>query len=63
MQRLEQKMDAIESDVITIKSYLDEDSKLTPEEKKMVDSAIARVKSGDMSDTISLEDLRKKVGA
>lgn len=63
MKRLEQKVDLIESEVVTIKSHLDEDSKLSPEERKMVDTAITRVKSGDMSDTISLKDLRKRVGA
>jgi hypothetical protein len=63
MKRLEQKVDFIENEVVTIKSYLDEDSKLTAEEKEITESAIARVKSGTMGDTISLENLRKKVGA
>jgi len=63
MKRLEQKIDFIETEVVTIKSYLDEDSKLTPEEKQMVDAALIRVKSGNINDTISLGDLRKKVGA
>lgn len=63
MQRLERKMDAIENNVVTIKNYLDEDTKLSPKEKEMLDLAISRVKSGNMDNTVSLEDLRKKLGA
>jgi transcription antitermination factor NusA-like protein len=62
MKRLEQKVDFIGAEVVEIKSYLDEDGILTPQEKRMVDSAVRRVKAGDISDAISLSDLRKKVG-
>lgn len=63
VKRLEQKMNTIEGEVVTIRCYLDEDSKLTPAERKLVDASVRKVKAGDFSGTVTLEELRKKVGA
>jgi len=39
-----------------------EDTRLTEEEKKLLDESIAKVKAGDESDFISHEDLQKELG-
>lgn len=39
-----------------------EDTRLTAEEKKLLDESIAKVKAGDESDFVSHEDLKKELG-
>lgn len=62
IERIERKVSFIEEEVITIKSWLSDDSKLSPYEKKLVDDTIKKVKAGNFTDMITLEDLKKKVG-
>ena len=62
IERIEQKVDFIEDEIITIKSWLSDDSKLAPYEKKLIDETIKKVKAGNFTDMITLEELRKKVG-
>ena len=62
MKRIEQKVNFIEDEVITIKSWLSNDSILSPYEKKMVDGTIRKVKEGDFIDMITLGNLKKKIG-
>ena len=63
MKRIEQKVELLEAEMVVVKSYLGEDRKLSPAEKKLVEESIRKVKADDLADTISLEDLKKKVGA
>ena len=39
-----------------------EDTKLTPEEKQLLDARIAKTKAGDTSGLISHKDLKKELG-
>jgi len=63
MKRIEQKVDFIGEEVITMKSWLDDDSKLSPYEEKLVDETIRKIKAGEFMDMTTLEELRKKMGA
>jgi len=63
MERVEQKVDFIGEEVIIIKTWLGDDSKLSPYEKKLVDETIKKVKAGKFRDMITLEEIEKKVGA
>ena len=60
MERIEQKVDFIEDEIITIKGWLSDDGKLAPYEKKLVDETIKKVKAGNFTDMITLEELKKK---
>ncbi len=40
----------------------DPDTKLSAEEKRMLDESIAKVKAGDESDFVSLKDLKQELG-
>lgn len=62
IKRIEQKVEFIEDEIITIKSWLNDDGKLTPYEKKIVDESIKKVKTGNFTNMVTLEDLKKKVG-
>ena len=62
IKRIEQKVNFIEDEVITIKSWLSEDSKLSPYEKKLVDGTIKKVKAGHFTEMITLGNLKKKIG-
>ena len=62
MKRIEQKVNFIEDEVITIKSWLSDDNKLSPYEKKLMDRTINKVKAGNFTDMIELGDLKKKIG-
>ena len=62
MRRIEQKVNFIEDEVITIKSWLGDDNKLSPSEKKLIDGTIRKVKDGHFTDMITLENLKRKIG-
>ena len=62
IEKIEQKVSFIEKEVITIKSWLSDDSRLSPYEKKLVEETIKKVKAGNFKDMITLEDLKRKVG-
>ena len=62
MKRIEQKVNFIEDEVITIKSWLGDDNKLSPSEKKLIDGTIRKVKDGHFTDMITLENLKRKIG-
>ncbi len=62
MKRIEQKINFIEDEVITIKSWLGEDNKLSPSEKKLIDGTIRKVKEGHFTDMITLGNLKRKIG-
>ena len=57
---LKKDMNHLKKDVHHIMEYL-EDSRLTEEEKKLLDKSIAKVRAGDQSDFISHEDLKKEL--
>ena len=62
IEKIERKVSFIEKEVMTIKSWLSDDSRLSPYEKKIVDETIKKVKTGDFRDMITLKDLKKKIG-
>ena len=62
IEKIEQKVSFIEKEVITIKRWLSDDSRLSPYEKKLVEETIKKVKVGNFEDMVTLEDLKKKVG-
>ena len=51
----------LKSEVDYIKEFL-EDTKLTPKERRFVDSKIKKIKSGNESDFVSWKHARKKLG-
>jgi len=58
---LKQEVGHLKQDIHYILEYL-EDTRLTAEEKKLLDKSIANVKMGNKSSFISQEDLKKKLG-
>jgi len=63
MKRIEEKINFIEDEIVTIKSWISDDGKLSPYEKKQVDETIKKVKAGKFIDLPTLEDLKEKIGA
>tara|TARA_B100000315_G_scaffold40133_1_gene35044 strand:+ start:645 stop:881 length:237 start_codon:yes stop_codon:yes gene_type:complete len=63
MKRIEGKINFIENEIITIKCWLNDDSKLSPYEKKLVDETIKKVKADNFTDMTSFEELKEKIGA
>jgi hypothetical protein len=58
---LKQDVSHLKSDMHHVMEYL-EDTRLTPEEKQLVDQSIAKAKAGDTSGLTSHEDLKKELG-
>ena len=58
---LKQDVSHLKQDMHYIMEYL-EDTRLTAEEKKLLDESIAKVKAGDESDFVSHEDLKEELG-
>ena len=52
---------SLKSEVDYIKEFL-EDTRLTPKEKKLVDSRIKKINSGDTSDFVSWKHAKKSLG-
>ena len=57
---IKDEMDNLKVDVHQIKEFL-EDTKLTEEERKLLDESVAKVKAGNTSDFVSHEDLKKEL--
>lgn len=51
----------LKNEVEYIKEFL-EDTRLTPKERKFVDSRIKKINSGDKSDFVSWKKAKKKLG-
>jgi len=62
LKQIGKKMDFLEEEIVTIKSWLAEDERLSPYEKKLVNETIKKVKSGKASSMPTLEEMRKRVG-
>jgi len=58
---LKRDISHLKQDMHYIIGYL-EDTRLTTEEKRLLDKSIAKVKSGDESNFISHEELKKRLG-
>jgi hypothetical protein len=58
---LKEEMGNMKEDLHYIKEYL-EDSRLSAEEKKILDESIAKIKRGDKSGFVSHEQLKKELG-
>ncbi len=52
---------SLKSEVDYIKEFL-EDTRLTPKERKFVDSRIKKISSGDVSDFVSWKQAKKNLG-
>ena len=63
LRHIEEKMDFLEREVVTIKSWLSEDERLTPYEKKLIEDTIRKVKNDKTSSMPTIEDMRKRAGA
>lgn len=55
------ELKSLKGEVDYIKEFL-KDTRLTPTEKRFVDSKIKKIKSGDTSDFVSWKDAKKKLG-
>ena len=62
LKHIEKRMGFLEEEIVTIKSWLAEDTKLTPYEKKLVNETIRKVKSGKAGSMPTLEEIRKRAG-
>jgi len=62
LKEIEKKMEFLEEEVVTIKLWLSDDKKLTPNEKKLVEETIEKVRSGKTSSMPTLAEMRKRVG-
>ena len=52
---------SLKSEIDYIKEFL-EDTRLTPKERKFVDSRIKKINSGDASDFVSWKQAKKNLG-
>lgn len=55
------ELKSLKSEIDYIKEFL-EDTRLTPKERKFVDSRIKKINSGDMSDFVSWRHAKKNLG-
>lgn len=62
LREIEKKMEFLEEEVVTIKSWLSDDEKLTPYEKKLVEQTTEKVRSGKASSMPTLAEMRKRAG-
>jgi len=62
LKEIEKKMEFLEGEVVTIKSWLSDDQKLTPYEKKLVEETVEKIRSGKANSMPTLEEMRKRAG-
>ncbi|HLD43586.1 MAG TPA: hypothetical protein VJB08_06415 [Candidatus Nanoarchaeia archaeon] len=62
LKKIHEDLDFIKKEILTIKGWLNDDAKLSPSERGLVDETIRKARKGDFTDMITLEDLKKKMG-
>ncbi len=60
IDKLEHSMQGLKDELDCIKSIL-EDSVLTDQEAKMVDESVSKIKKGDKSDFVPLEEAKRSI--
>lgn len=58
---LKQEVNHLKVDMHNLIEYL-EDTRLTEEEKELLDQSIAKIKAGDESGFVSHQDIKRKLG-
>ena len=61
LKSIYKRINMLEREVKTIKSWLTDDTMLSPNEKKLVDKTLRDIKTGGYKKLISHEELRKKL--
>ncbi len=61
LNKIDKKVGFLEKEVVKIRTWLTEDTMLTPSEKKLIDRTLKEVKTGEYKKLISHDELRKKL--
>ena len=62
LETIGRRVNLLEKEVLTIKSWLVEDTMLTPYERKIVEKSLKKIRSKEFKKLTSLEELRKRLG-